>query len=835
MRGWLRTGGAIYFAVDMHPKTADLGKIDAYFKELDNYFTQNNEPFKVGAYAPGNVLASVGVSYTWLANGWGNDGYTSEKIQQTINSTDTAPILVGGVRVDLDTAYVSDFGQWTTGTTIDLSNAVDPYRSYTDAVPGQPTPTDVANAAKNYATTSTKWGADNCTGLVWAVSDAIGADFYETADQVASAAGESASQVRTIVPDPGTTTATATPPNFPGYVLPHKGETNGLWTTFKSTTNAGDNGWTSDVQIGDLVRIPASVLADGFVHSFIVVGGNKKDGWQVIDNTSPSGAANPVIITEHTFDYKATGNEFYKEILGANQAFISRLTTSMVAPTATLNASNNAAQNFQFDSTANAAIAQTLLAPLNASIASGALITAPADAAPAVPSGKTGLLLVTRGGQYTIGDGYAGLVNTATVPTTVFGGASNGQLVVAGNSGMAFNAGKGAGTIIAGGGNNLISVYPDAGVQYIITGDGDNTVVVLSGANTVNGGTGNNQILAQGGDDVINSFGTDLINVASGNSTVNAGANNPTIFLGTGAAQFNGGSGSATVVVGAAAATLNGAGGSQLWMQAGGGLVNSTGADTIIGGSGAATVNASSGNDFVFAGNGLLKFLTGSGVSTILGAANGTASMFGGSGSLIDIGYGATNFTGGSGADTIAAFGGSATITGGSGTDVFLGAPGGQNQITGGSGRATIFGGGEGDVLTAGSGPGDVIQAGGGAETISALGSSGSETFYGGPGSDLFLMGSGTTQLLTGTGSDTIAAGGGTELIAFSVGNHATALIENFTVGTDFISFVGFAAGTAATALAAATVTNGSEKLVLSDGTQITFQNVTGLSSSSFL
>ncbi len=207
---------------------------------------------------------------------------------------------------------------------------IDPYMPYNGSTPGYPTTTDVVKAAKNYV--GAVWGGENCTGLVWAVSDAIGADYYETAQQVANAAQESVSQVRTVVPDPG---PPATPPGFPGYVLPNSSTLgiNGLWNTFESKTSGGDMGWTSDVQIGDLVRIPTGVLPDGYVHSFIVVGGDQKDGWQVIDNTSPSGAATPVTISLHTFNYP--NNNFYSQVLNASLAYISRLNTQslLAAPT----------------------------------------------------------------------------------------------------------------------------------------------------------------------------------------------------------------------------------------------------------------------------------------------------------------------------------------------------------------------------------------------------------------------------------------------------------------------------------------------------------------------
>jgi hypothetical protein len=216
------------------------------------------------------------------------------------------------------------------------SGTIDPYRqyTYTHGTPGQPTAADVVAAAENYI--GAEWGGYNCTGLVWAVSDAIGADYYETADLVASDAHESISQVRTIVPDPSDSLADATPSGFPGYVLPkftQGEEINGQWTTFISTTSGVDKGWRYDVQIGDLVRIPAGILADGDVHSFIVVGNADADNptdpnmWLVIDNTVQNPSGSTVQISRpHTFDNP--GNVFDKDVLSASSAYVSYLTTS---------------------------------------------------------------------------------------------------------------------------------------------------------------------------------------------------------------------------------------------------------------------------------------------------------------------------------------------------------------------------------------------------------------------------------------------------------------------------------------------------------------------------
>jgi hypothetical protein len=272
-------------------------------------------------------------------------------------------------------------------------------------------------------------------------------------------------------------------------------------------------------------------------------------------------------------------------------------------------------------------------------------------------------------------------------------------------------------------------------------------------------------------------------------------------------------------VVGTAAATINSRGADQIWMNGGGGLVQSTGvnerynilggtvqagetvigysADTVIGGNGAITVNAVQANDFVFAGPGALAFTASLGASTILGNAQGTDSITGGAGSVVAIAYGQTSFTGGAGAATVAAFGGSVTITGGAGTGLFVGSPDGRNRITAGTGNTTIYGGGAGDILAAGSVGGGILVAG-----------SGTETLIGGAGADLF---------------------------AALQGKAGTITIQNFTKGRDFFTLSGFATNEAANALASAVTIAGSQQLTLSDGTKILFAGTTGVTASSFV
>ena len=121
-----QTNGAIYFAMDLDPGSADLAglseadalaHIDEYFQEIRAYFTKVGAKYDIGIYGAGDTLTKIagdpatGVKFTWLADasGWaGNATYTGETIQQYQNNA----FSIDGVAVDLDRTSGSSYGQW---------------------------------------------------------------------------------------------------------------------------------------------------------------------------------------------------------------------------------------------------------------------------------------------------------------------------------------------------------------------------------------------------------------------------------------------------------------------------------------------------------------------------------------------------------------------------------------------------------------------------------------------------------------------------------------------------------------------------------------------------
>ena len=88
---------------------------------------------------------------------------------------------------------------------------------------------------------------------------------------------------------------------------------------------------------------------------------------------------------------------------------------------------------------------------------------------------------------------------------------------------------------------------------------------------------------------------------------------------------------------------------------------------------------------------------------------------------------------------------------------------------------------------------------------------------------------------VAGAGADCLTGGSGLSLFLFVNGRTvgSTDTIAGWNAAHDFVKLGGYTGGTAAM-LSAATVSNGSTTIALSDGTHITFAGVTQLSAGSF-
>jgi Ca2+-binding RTX toxin-like protein len=254
-------------------------------------------------------------------------------------------------------------------------------------------------------------------------------------------------------------------------------------------------------------------------------------------------------------------------------------------------------------------------------------------------------------------------------------------------------------------------------------------------------------------------------------------------------------------------ATIGAGGGlNTILLGSGHDLIVSTGSDTILGGSGAVTIDATAARgDLVHAGASDLYFVGGVGGATILG---------------------------GTGSDTY--FGSTAAHVA---TQLIEGGSGGDNYLFAGNSAATLIGGGRGDQLFASGSSAQWLKAGGGNETLSAAASSGADTLTAGSGRDLLTAGLGADTFVGGAGHATLQAGLGGDVYAFMKGQAGGSELVTgiFDPSTIQIALVGYSAGEADHALSTATVNHGSITIGLTDGTKVTFQDVTSLSKSNFV
>jgi Hint domain len=277
--------------------------------------------------------------------------------------------------------------------------------------------------------------------------------------------------------------------------------------------------------------------------------------------------------------------------------------------------------------------------------------------------------------------------------------------------------------------------------------------------------------------------GTAHLNLGTGADSISVVQNgNSAVLEGLGAV---GGSAVLTLGTAASAATLTGGGTQPTTVMAG------TGADTLTvvqqGGS-LAVQAADSGDDPV------------------------NLSLFGGIANL-NLGTGADTVSVGQGNSTVGVFG--------------MGAAGGSATVNVGvgAGAATIQGGNTGATT---------ITAGTGAESISVGVTNGPAVVRFGSAAALLTLG-GTADppldiIYTGSGAETLMGGGSADVdYVFTSGGTPNVVIDNLNIASDTISLLNFPGDEATNLMNNAMVSDGSTYVTLSDGTQITFANVTSL------
>jgi RTX calcium-binding nonapeptide repeat (4 copies) len=263
-------------------------------------------------------------------------------------------------------------------------------------------------------------------------------------------------------------------------------------------------------------------------------------------------------------------------------------------PSATVTGAHGQTVTLNFDSNANAALASRLAAAITAGVQNGSIIPAvdTDGPPPALPPGKTGEFVQTQTGSTILPHGYKAFVDTAP-NSIVFGSGGKDETVLSSTGNLDFIATGGSGTVVAGGGNNVISIpQGDKGDWSINTGNGNDNVLASGGGDdTISAGGGHNRLELGTGKDFITSLGNDIIVGSTGQETVAAFGDSSDYVVGNASNLF---------------------------------FVGNGGSATIFGGTGSDTVLGGSGPDYVVGGTaGHNLLMGGAGTATLIGGGDG--------------------------------------------------------------------------------------------------------------------------------------------------------------------------------------------------------------------
>ncbi|WP_375457732.1 beta strand repeat-containing protein [uncultured Enterovirga sp.] len=343
----------------------------------------------------------------------------------------------------------------------------------------------------------------------------------------------------------------------------------------------------------------------------------------------------------------------------------------------------------------------------------------------------------------------------ATIPfnnITVFGDASS--------LGITLQLGTGVPTFTLTG-TAPITVFDAIDGNGIVGNAGDNTVLVRSGVDAVDGGLGVDRLV------VDYSFATGAVTGDALSNFTEAGGGGRTVTVTAGTFE------NFSVLTGAGADTITTYDGNDFISTGlGAGTVSAgQGQNTILGGADADTITALDGGNLVDGGDGTNTITTGGGIDTILS------------------GTGADTIVSGAGSDTITVRGGADSVTAGAESDLLIvdystmitNVTGGVTAGNLGSGYvgqiadlavSTLgFQGVENFTIATGTGN-DAIQTGDGVDSI-----------YTSAGNDVLTSGGGDDILVGGSGNDVMTGGGGNDL--YQVSEAADDVVEGLGAGVD--------------------------------------------------
>jgi len=422
------------------------------------------------------------------------------------------------------------------------------------------------------------------------------------------------------------------------------------------------------------------------------------------------------------------------------------------------------------------------------------------------------------------GSGALTVSDSGFVDTVAAFGSSSASVFAAGQSGLfiggshAFFASLGGGGAGSNGSNNTVA--GGSGNMTVIAGGINDMIFGGSGSLSVQGAAGN-------AGDTIAAFSASSANITLANQgELNSSPAGALVFGGSGGLTVTVQDANNTIIGGSSSTNTidlqneGGVGAHNLVLGGSGAMsITDSGSFDTIAGFGASSVSATlSGKDAVFVAGSHSTTVTDEGTAdTVLGgnASVTVTASAGSTGLQVFAGSGNLDFVGGANGTT---------VIGGSGNETF----------TGGTGGTTLFGGSGGGVFTfnstTASGALD-FSAGSGNETLLAAGSKTNDFIAAGAdskGTDSLVGGSGNDTFTAGAGSDTFAAGAGQNQFVFFASQ--TDGMHDYITGwnaTDSLFLLNYSnADSANTLMQDATISGGNLTIGLSDGTQITFNNV---------
>ena len=300
------------------------------------------------------------------------------------------------------------------------------------------------------------------------------------------------------------------------------------------------------------------------------------------------------------------------------------------------------------------------------------------------------------------------------------------------------------------GGTAPINVFDMFGNDNNIAGnDGDNTITVTGGFDTIIGGLGDDRAFIDYSQATTAPITGTATTISSNlGTTAMSGFEHYTVLTGDSADTL-------TFVIG------------NNYLDTGGGV------STVVLGNGDNTVFSGDGADTITVGTGSNNIAAGDGVNTIVatGVGFGNNIISGGTGAdTISVGHGNNHITGGEGIDT-----GLDTIVAGNGDNCIDGGDGAKNTITVGGGNNYLIGGDGVDVITAGNGN-NFIDAGEGLNAVTA--GSGNNYIVVGALSDVVTAMGGENNVQTGDGTNAVTTGTGNDVVETGIGD------DTVTVGT---------------------------------------------------